>query len=234
MALLANHLEQITLSSKSIAGLEFLPPKIFTNAILGDYEITTLIRDTESHERALFTLDPHAVGRSRRSNATQQHANSAGLNGLFPTVQSTRQSVVTRLLGDDILQEIRQSSKKRDGVNVEVLLQGAERLCEVYAVGGAPEKIRALRNRYEDVATSISTLEEKVSQQQALLERRNRSFEVEHEELESADPHTDYSMPLTEQDFQNEEDEIKELEARKKALEYRVSGMERDLGGLLR
>ncbi|KIW43495.1 uncharacterized protein PV06_04593 [Exophiala oligosperma] len=234
MALLGSHLEQITLSAKSIAGLEFLPPKIFSNALLKDHEITTLIRDTESHERALFTLDPNAVRSSRQSNATQQHGSSATRNSLFPNAHSTQQSVVTRLLGDDMLEEIRLSSKKRDGVNVEVLLRGAERLCDVYAVGGAPEKIRALRTRYEEVATSISTLEEKVSKQQALLERRNKSFEVEHEEHEPAGLTADDAMLLTEQDFQNEEDEIRELEARKKALEDRVSGMERDLGGLLR
>lgn len=199
-----------------------------------DHEITTLIRDTESHERALFTLDPNVVNGSRQSNATQQHGTSASRTGVFPNVHSTRESVVSRLLGNDMLQEIRQSSKKRDGVNVEVLLHGAERLCDVYAVGGAPEKIKALRNRYEEVATSISTLEEKVSRQQALLERRNKSFENEHEEHEPADLNADNTALLTEQDFQNEEDEIRELEARKKALEERVSGMERDLGGLLR
>jgi hypothetical protein len=134
-----------------------------------------------------------------------------------------------------MLQEIRQSSNKRDGVNVEVLLRGAEKLCDVYAVAGVPEKIRALRNRYQEVAASLSSLEEKVSKQQSLLERRNRSIEF-NDEAEN-DPRTingDNTVMLTEQDFQNEENEIRELEAKKKALEERVSGMERDLGGLLR
>ena len=38
----------------------------------------------------------------------------------------------------------------------------------------------------------------------------------------------------TEADLRQEEEEIRELEKRKAALETRVTGMERDLGGLLR
>lgn len=39
---------------------------------------------------------------------------------------------------------------------------------------------------------------------------------------------------ITAEDLENEEQEIRELERKKRALEDRVSGMERDLGGLLR
>ena len=39
---------------------------------------------------------------------------------------------------------------------------------------------------------------------------------------------------ITLEDLEKEEEEIKELESRKRMLEDRVSGMERDLGGLLR
>lgn len=141
-----------------------------------------------------------------------------------------------------MLQEIRQSSsntaRARDGVNVEVLLRGAEKLSDAYAVDGVLDRIRALRNRHRDVSASISTLEEKVSRQQSLLARRNLGMNSEENEAEP-DEGNEVQTPeendaLTEEAFQLEEEEVRELEVRKKALEERVSGMERDLGGLLR
>ena len=39
---------------------------------------------------------------------------------------------------------------------------------------------------------------------------------------------------VTEEDLMREDEEIRELEKKKRTLEDRVSGMERDLGGLLR
>lgn len=41
-------------------------------------------------------------------------------------------------------------------------------------------------------------------------------------------------MPITAEQLEREEQEIRELERKKRTLEERVSGMERDLGGLLR
>lgn len=223
----------------------FPPPRIFTNALLGNHEITTLIRDTEPHERALFSLDPSAVNRNRESNTrrlTTADNSSHGRKSLFPPAHPMKPSAITRLLGNEMLQEIRQSSsntaRARDGVNVEVLLRGAEKLSDAYAVDGVLDRIRALRNRHRDVSASISTLEEKVSRQQSLLARRNLGMNSEENEAEP-DEGNEVQTPeendaLTEEAFQLEEEEVRELEVRKKALEERVSGMERDLGGLLR
>ncbi|KAK4938670.1 hypothetical protein LTR10_020938 [Elasticomyces elasticus] len=238
MSLLATHLEQISLSTKSITELEFPPPKIFTNALLKDHEITTLIRDTEPHERALFTLDRSAVDRSRQQKASLLGPALQASKTTPPATHPMKQSAVTRLLGNDMLQEIRQATNRHGGVNVEVLLRGAEKLCNVYTVARAAEKIRALRNRYQEVAPSISALEEKVLKQQSVLERRNKGGQYEDEELENAmdaEPsNTGGASTFTEEDFHHEEEEIRDLEARKKSLEDRVSGIERDLGGLLR
>lgn len=217
---------------------------MFTNALLKDHEITTLIRDTEPHERALFSLDPKAVPAIRQHGAIRLAGADVGLHGrksIFPASHPMKQSAITRLLGNEMLQEIRQSSsngaRARDGVNVEVLLRGAEKLCDVYAVAGATEKIRGLRNRHREAAASISMLEEKVSQQQSLLDRRNRGVDTEEEGNDNVfQPQpvaNDDTAAFTEEDFGTEEDEIRELESRKKALEDRVSGMERDLGGLM-
>jgi len=244
MSLLASHLEQISLSAKSIAELELPPPKTFTNALLQDHEITTLIRDTEPHERALFSLDSNAVATTREvgtTGATGADGASHGRKSTFPAGHPMKQTAITRLLGNEVLQEIRQSTsnggRPRAGVNVEVLLRGAERLSDVYAVTGATEKIRALRNRHREVAASISMLEEKVSKQQSLLDRRNRGLDPDEERDENEFPTQPIAnedvVAFTELDLGIEEEEIRELESRKKALEDRVSGMERDLGGLL-
>ncbi|KAJ9603708.1 hypothetical protein H2200_011894 [Cladophialophora chaetospira] len=237
MTLLASHLEQISASAKTIADLEFPPPKRFTNALLNNPEITTLIRDTEPHERALFSLDPNAVRRNGQQTNNFENGMHSRKSG-FPTGHPMRHSAVSRVLGNDLLQEIRQSSNARShgGVNVEILLRGAEKLCEVYSIPGAHEKIRALRNRHKEVAASISILEEKVSKQQSVLERKNSTLNSEDSNRED-DPEQEAlhrGNQYTEEDLQLEEDEIRELEARRKALEDRVSGMERDLGGLLK
>lgn len=54
------------------------------------------------------------------------------------------------------------------------------------------------------------------------------SEEVDNNENENA------AIPLTTEDLEQEEVEIRELEKKKKGLEDRVTGMERDLGGLMR
>ena len=195
-----------------------------------------MIRDTEPHERALFSIDPNAIGRTR----TQSKAPSAGLRNGLATPHPLKQSAVSRLLGNEMLREIRQSSNapSHGQVDVEVLLKGAEKLCDVYNVAGAPDKIRALRSRHGNVASSIAVLEEKVTRQQSNLDRKNPAIKSDETEVEDKVDQdvTSHENPVvyTMEDFQLEEDEIRELEARKKALEDRVSGMERDLGGLLK
>lgn len=139
-----------------------------------------------------------------------------------------------------MLQEIRQSTsnttRSQDGVNVEVLLRGAEKLSEVYAVTGVTDKINSLRRRYRETASSVSVLEGKVAKQQSLLDRRNKG--LDSDDLSSDPDVHDHTTPtgdintFTLEDFQAEEEEIRELEIKKKALEDRVLGIERDLGGL--
>ena len=144
-----------------------------------------------------------------------------------------------------MLKEIQRSSENAgswngaaDGVNVEILLAGAERLCAVYPVAGASERIASLRNRHRSIAESISHHEAKVSKQQTKLNRLNKSADYSQDayedEIENAPPDESTEATATEQDLVAEEQEIRELEAKKLALEERVSGMEKDLGGLLR
>jgi hypothetical protein len=138
-----------------------------------------------------------------------------------------------------MLREIRQSTsntaRSQERVNVEVLLGGAEKLCQVYAVAGVPDKIQTLRKRHRDISASVLSLEEKVRQQQSLSDRRNKglSHDETGEGLEYEPDVVSQNTPtFTIEDLQAEEEEIRELEARKKTLEDRISGIERDLGGL--
>ena len=75
-------------------------------------------------------------------------------------------------------------------------------------------------------------------QQQSKLNRFNSGsgYENVDDELDGMAPESEpvSTRILTEADIEAEESEIRELEARKKALEDRVSGMEKDLEGLLR
>lgn len=52
-------------------------------------------------------------------------------------------------------------------------------------------------------------------------------------ELELSEPQQ-HEIHVTDEDIERELEEIRELERRKQALENRVTGMERDLGGLMR
>jgi septal ring factor EnvC (AmiA/AmiB activator) len=163
---------------------------------------------------------------------------------MYATSESRKQSAVARVLGPDMLQEIQRSSGNArsrygaaGGVNVEVLLNGAERLCAVYPVAGASEKIASLRSRHRNIADSIAHHEEKVAKQQARLNKVNKASDYVHsyeDEVEKALLDESAEKMATEQDLEAEEQEIRELEAKKRALEERVSGIEKDLGGLLR
>lgn len=168
MSLLQSHLEQISLSATAIADLpyetcpsptlighmdkaanwfvhcRFPPPKMFVNALLGPHDITTLIRDTEAHERALFSTNP-------ASHMKHSHRRATRRGTMFPTeteretmasriysAKSRRnQYAVARVLGGDMMEAIRRSanapsSRSKPGeVNIEVLLRGAEMLCDV-------------------------------------------------------------------------------------------------------
>ncbi|ETN45402.1 uncharacterized protein HMPREF1541_09233 [Cyphellophora europaea CBS 101466] len=248
MPLLDDHLEQISSSAKSIGELEFPAPKIFTNALLGSHEITTLIRDTEPHERALFSLDPN-VTKGPTSNNEYSHGSvygsdriSHGRKSIYATGPPVKQSAVARVLGPDMLYEIRQTSgsaaRGKSVVNVEVLLRGAEKLCEVYDVEGATDKIATIRRRHQALSGSVTEYQELVLQQQSKLSRFNTGagYGIADDGVEggSLDTGVAPARAFTETDIQTEEAEIRELEARKKALEERVYGMEKDLEGLLR
>ena len=207
-----------------------------------------MIRDTEPHERALYSFDPSAVNASSHSSRQNtlypgSENGAKGRKNLYASSEPRKQSAVARVLGSDMLKEIQRSTGNTrwrngaaDGVNVEVLLAGAEKLCSVYPVAGASERIETLRIKYREIADSISHHEAKVSQQQTKLNRLNKSSDhaQDTDEDEVGTPGKSVEIMASEQDLEAEAQEIRELEAKKRTLEERVSGMEKDLGGLMR
>lgn len=147
--LLQSHLDQIALCATSIATLPFPGPKIFTNALLSNsHDITSLIRDTEQHERALFHLAPPPLPKSGSSSfgesisAPLPAPSGAAGKGRRQTTYGARQprnKAVAAVLGGDLYQQTREGEGERRGLgtgargelNVEVLLTGAEKLAAV-------------------------------------------------------------------------------------------------------
>lgn len=156
MTLLNSHLEQIALCSQSIADLTFPPPKQFTNALLGGHDITTLIRDTETHERALFSVPPPPPPKAQDPSANKrrttvfqgQAASKESAFGGENVRAPRRNTAVAAVLGKDLVERIRKGGgggagsglgyqsfergqREKGEVDVEVLLEGAEKLCGV-------------------------------------------------------------------------------------------------------
>ena len=226
----------------------FPQPKIFTNALLHSHDITALIRDTEAHERALFTLAGSDEGPRPTTSSIARRSTVHGLNGTGNNFsQSHRQrSTVATLLGGDLGEQVRKLGTKDGGergeVDVNVLLKGAEKLCGIYPIAGAPEKITSLRSRFEQLSSSIVRYEARVAKQQAQLTKMSKRASGEYEDKDEDEDEEDDAngdaqadeFQVTQEDLDREMEEIRQLEEKKKALEDRVSGMESDLGGLLR
>ncbi len=128
----------------------FQPPKMFTNALLRSHDITALIRDTEAHERALFSLaSPTDLpsARDQNDNPARQSTifsidgNPRNTTGFFQVPR--KNTAVAAVLGGDMAGRLRresaraaQDSQRREGkhkgeIDVGLLLDGAEKLCGI-------------------------------------------------------------------------------------------------------
>lgn len=242
-SLLNSHLEQISLCATSIGELPFQGPKVFTNALLSQHDITSLIRDTEAHERALFHLAPPPLPSKSAAQDFVQGPPSGpaqSTSSRRATVYGTRQpksKAVAAVLGGELYQRTRKEGaavRQKGEVDVEILLEGAERLLAVYPIPGAGDRTTQLRRRHQQLAANIAHYETVVGQQSAQLASMNQpTYDDIDEELADEEPAAS-AAPMTKEDLEREEAEIQELERKKKSLEDRVTGMERDLGGLMR
>jgi hypothetical protein len=135
----------------------FAPPKIFTNALLQNHDITSLIRDTELHERALFSVPPPpaapkhaepAASTNRRNTVFNPNGGGASISGGGANAVRAprRNTAVAAVLGNDLVEKIRRGGgggagsglgyrmydgKNKNEVDVESLLEGAEKLLGV-------------------------------------------------------------------------------------------------------
>lgn len=111
--------------------------------MLHSHDITALIRDTEAHERALFTLAPPEQGTRPSSGNIIRQNTVHGLNGTGEAFRNgggrfrnqKKGSAVATLLGGELGEQIQREGnkegKERGEVDVSLLLKGAEKLCGV-------------------------------------------------------------------------------------------------------
>ncbi|KAK4198815.1 DASH complex subunit Spc34 [Triangularia verruculosa] len=245
MSLISTHLAQIALSCEGIDSLPFPPPKIFTNALLSNPDITSLIRDTEAHERALFSVPappPPPTAQpsleqpqpSKRRQTVFNVAAGEVTTGPAPNSTTRRSTAVAAVLGGDLHAHL--TRRHKDGeVDIEILLQGAEKLCSVYALPGALERIPQLRRKWEMQGHTLEYYEQKVAEQQAQLEQMNhqRGRYDEDDEMEDAEEEEDKGDWITEEDLRRDEEELRRLEKERRGLQAKLKRLEDDLGGLM-
>ncbi|KAG9876141.1 hypothetical protein KCV02_g21670, partial [Aureobasidium melanogenum] len=109
-SLLSSHLDQISICASSISDLPFSRPKPFTNALLTHHDITALIRDTEQHERALFSIAPPPVpSKSQIQQISSTFTTSASRSISTSNTQRPprRHTAVAAVLGGDLYRKTR-------------------------------------------------------------------------------------------------------------------------------
>ncbi|TKX21745.1 putative DASH complex subunit Spc34 [Elsinoe australis] len=249
-SLLSSHLEQITACAASISELEFPKPKQFENSLLSQHDITALIRDTEIHERALFSIAPPPFP-AKQDQTNFSGSTISGRPSVAPNASRApkRNTAVAAVLGRDLFRKVREAdgssattsygsrNRAKGEIDVEVLLQGASRLCDVYPVPGAGDEIARLRARFEQLSANIAHYEDRVARNSKQLDGMyaRQGYGDDDVEEETGLEEDEVKVPvMTKEDLEMEEREIRELERKKRGLESRVSEMEKDLGGLMR
>ncbi len=149
-----------------------------------------------------------------------------------------RNTAVAAVLGGDLHAQIvrREGDGSTKGdVDIEVLLGGAEKLCSVYPLPGALERIPEQRQKYAQQSNTIAYYEARVSEQQSALERMNKDLWTNEDTELDEDGKAGDIVPesLTADDLRREEEELRDLERKRRELQQRLRSLEEDLGGLL-
>lgn len=158
-----------------------------------------------------------------------------------------RNTAVAAVLGNELVERIRRGggggagsglgyrkydASNKNEVDVESLLEGAEKLLSVYQVPGAYAKIAAMRQRHARLEASLEYYESRLAEQTAQLSRLNRSREEYVDEDDEVEEQPQEDFVLTAEDLRREEEEVRQLESKKRGLEDRVHSMGRDISGL--
>ena len=107
--------------------------------MLHSHAITALIRDTEAHERALFTLASPSGSRASAARRSTVHGLDGNRNSLkngigwikAPRHDSAVATLLKGELGEDVMKRGIGDGKERGEIDVNMLLKGAEKLCGV-------------------------------------------------------------------------------------------------------
>lgn len=115
-----------------------MAPKIFTNAILHPHDITALIRDTEAHERALFTAGTLSQPQNGLRPSTIYGAGNNSHLSMKNTglIRGTGHDLIVAKALEPVRAEPAIKDTTNDGrgsgeIDVDILLNGAEKLCAV-------------------------------------------------------------------------------------------------------
>ncbi|ORY13316.1 acyl-CoA dehydrogenase/oxidase [Clohesyomyces aquaticus] len=207
MSLLDAHLEQISLCAASIAELP-------------------------------YAQDPTGDRRNTVFNAATGSSSILG-GGANAVRAPKRNTAVAAVLGTDLVERIRRGGgggagtglgyrtfdgSNKNEVDVEVLLEGAEKLLGVYPIPGARERIAAMRQRHKRLEASIEHYEYRIAEQTAQLGKLNRSRDYMDVGTDEAEPEAEAApafIPMTEEDLRREEEEVRQLERKKRGLEDR-------------
>ncbi|RPA84349.1 DASH complex, subunit Spc34 [Ascobolus immersus RN42] len=225
---LTPHLHSITETCTALTSLPFPPPRKFVNALLHTPDITKLLRDTEAHERALFTAVTDA---DKTSYVTSGSVNfSSGGN-----VGIKRNTAMGAYLGGDMERRIRRGTIAGGGVlggtgvDVELLLKGAERLVGVYPIPNAQSRIGKLREQYESLKDSIEHYSQQVDEQTRELEALHEGVAVEDVKMEDVGEEGEEEITLAM--IEEEQRALAELEEKKLRLEMDMAKYQRYLTG---
>lgn len=101
-------------------------------------------------------------------------------------------------------------------------------------IPGAADQIAQLRQRHGRLEASLRHYEAQIADQAQQLSKLNKPRDYGDNEDGDIEVEAPALEDFTLEDMRREEEEIAELEKKKKALEDRVSGMEKDISGVMR
>lgn len=147
--------------------------------------------------------------------------------------QPRRHTAVAAVLGGEMHETLKRGEADRRGdIDVEVLLKGAEKLCGVYDLPGARERIASLRAKFRNGRDTAAYYEGKVAEQAEQLASLSRNWMDDEEDDGEGEEEVEGGI-LTVEDLKREEEEAREMEGKKRELQARLRTMEKDLGGLM-
>lgn len=187
MADLQNALASLDESSNSLKTLYFRPPGIFTNALIGKPDITTLLRDADAFENALYQVD--AQDRPERKDGTRgvvdqlnddleelqlqqlQEEEDSGEFVQRPSVVIVPREVVASNNENkgvkNLLSKFNEENEK--DYDIDVLCETVSQLLEKYPIDGVREELEQLKQRWETINLEIMENEDTIEKQRRQL-----------------------------------------------------------------